>query len=224
VPALLLATACVPPAPHQPAPLNLHSARAATDALKAASARLVTDGFDLASSDASAGVITAVKTDTPERMIGLITCRYHKGSMAATSGESSLRVAISATDASAGGSDLVIHAHVTTSMQKLPGMFKDTPDSEDDCASTGQIEAELATAAGAGAPPPAARAANCELQNTAELDGENMSVDVYAAADSGSRCVPHHCNYRGGALTMRRDAAIAKCAADAKRDGSPAGG
>jgi hypothetical protein len=58
--------------------------------------------------------------------------------------------------------------------------------------------------------PPAIQCTQSGPADSAELNGEDMGVDVLSPNAAGT-CVTHHCGFRYGATRMTRDAAIRKC-------------
>jgi hypothetical protein len=144
---LLAVGACVPPPPEQPAPVTLRSARTKADVVQVATRELTAAGFEIAASDTAAGTLTATRTREKRGNFDYITCKFAENSLAETNLVSTLPVDVAATG-SGSASDVQVRASV---LATYPGL-EDSPlprsESQTDCASTGAIERQIATALG----------------------------------------------------------------------------
>lgn len=141
---VLVLAACAPATPlTAPGPVRYHTSESAAQVLQTVSDALIANGFDIAQSDATTGVIGATMTKSPANLGSAVTCRFPMSSMAATMGRATVRVNVSAHPGATGGSDVLIATRVRTDYSKTIGELKGTPTSETDCVSTGTLEAEL---------------------------------------------------------------------------------
>lgn len=136
--------ACIPPAPAQLGPRSLHSAKASSQAAQAAAQTLVADGFEIVTSDATNGIVTARRLRAAKGNDDFVVCRGAKNSIAATNKETTITVSFIAKPAAA-GSDITISNNVRVAFPGLTGLLASAPN-EEDCASTGVAETHLAAA------------------------------------------------------------------------------
>jgi len=142
------AFACVQPAPIQaPAPVQLQSSRAPATVVTAAAQHLVAQGFDIVTSDATAGLLTARRTQSPQLWASAIRCRFGTNTLAHSRGNATYTVTVTAAPATAGTS-VTVQGRVRMSYQNIPGISAGmtAPDSDTDCGSTGVVEQQLAQA------------------------------------------------------------------------------
>ena len=144
---LLLTAACVPSAPEQPAPVSLRSARSKTDVVQVATRELTAAGFEIAASDTAAGSLTAKRTREKRGNFDYITCKFAENSLAETNLVSTVTVNVTASG-SGSTSDVQVRAAVLATYPGLEGSPLPRSDSQTDCASTGAIERQIATALG----------------------------------------------------------------------------
>jgi len=151
VPAAAILAACVsPPAP--PAPQEFHAALTPQRAVAASGHVLVADGFDIQTSDAAAGIITAKRQRSPHGNDSLIVCKFKPGSIGSNAMTTTLSVSVSARPAS-DGSDVLISGRVHSSYGTTSGRMIGLEDSDADCASNGSEERRIAAALAATASP-----------------------------------------------------------------------
>jgi hypothetical protein len=144
-----LTVACIAPTPMpvQPSPVVLSTARTSIQATQVAAQQLAVDGFDLITSDATGGVITAKRTRAKDGNSGFIACFFKPGSLAASNMESTITITFTATQIETGSSIRIV-SRVHTSYPGLAnaGMLLARAPSDDDCASNGTEDAKLAAA------------------------------------------------------------------------------
>ena len=145
VAAVLFSAACVPAPLEQAAPVALKSSRSKADVIQAATRELTAAGFEIAASDTTAGTLSARRTREKRGNYDYITCKFAENSLAETNLESTLTVTVNASGTGS-ASDVRISSAV---LAKYPGL-EESPlprsESQTDCASTGAIERQLATA------------------------------------------------------------------------------
>ena len=144
---VLIAAACVPSPLAQPEPVSLKSSRSKADVVQVASRELTAAGFEIAASDTAAGTLSARRTREKRGNFDFITCKFAENSLAETNLESVLTVTVSASGTGA-TSDVRIATSVLAKYPNLEGTPLPRSDSQTDCASTGAIERQLATALG----------------------------------------------------------------------------
>jgi hypothetical protein len=139
--ALLLLTACFssPPPMAQLAPKQLTSPLAPVEVVRRATAKLIALGFDIALSDATGGVVQSKLARVGP---GDAVCNLIKGNYYDSIKVVALTVSITAlkTDAS---STVTITSRVVT---EYPGAAVARRPSSEDCASTGALEQQVASA------------------------------------------------------------------------------
>jgi hypothetical protein len=140
----LAVTACMPQARPEPAPRNVTTRTLTTshrpqDVVQIASRELIAAGFDIATIDPQAGVVTARLTRSPDAHGPLVQCTARPGSIVAESGRTTLIVSVRARPAST-GSEVLLSTRAATNYSGAAGMSGGRPDSETDCVSSGEIE------------------------------------------------------------------------------------
>lgn len=138
----LFMAGCIPPKPSPLAPSVVRSARGPAEIVQAAAGLLANDGFEIAVSDATGGVVSAKRIRKTPGNSEFVVCRYAKGSVAESNTETSLNVSVTARPGEAQISSVV---KVTAPGSARDGTGLLSP-SDDDCASTGRIEAKIANA------------------------------------------------------------------------------
>ena len=144
---VLVSAACVPTPLEQPEPVSLKSSRSKAEVVQVASRELTAAGFEIAASDTAAGTLSARRTREKRGNFDFITCKFAENSLAETNLESVLTVTVSASGTGA-TSDVRIATSVLAKYPNLEGTPLPRSDSQTDCASTGAIERQLATALG----------------------------------------------------------------------------
>ena len=143
--AILVLTACVPNPPEQLAPISARSTRSRAEIVQVATRELTGAGFEISATDTTAGTVTAKRTREKRGNFDYITCKFAENSLAETNLVSTLTVTVSAST-SGDASDVQIRGSV---LATYPGL-EDTPlprsESQSDCASTGVIERQIASA------------------------------------------------------------------------------
>jgi hypothetical protein len=148
--ALAGALGCTPPPmPQAPAPVALPTSLTPAQAVQRSAAVLTASGFSIATSDATAGVLTAVHDRDAEKMAPEITCYYPANSVGARGTRLHMTVSVAALPAAA-GSTVNISARVQQTEGPDPASITRTigasSHTDDACASTGEIEKRLAAA------------------------------------------------------------------------------
>ena len=144
---LLAATACVPAPLEQPAPVSFKSTKTRADVVQVASRELTAAGFEIAASDTVAGTLTARRTRDKRGNFDYITCKFAENSLAETNLVSTLTVTVAAMGTGS-TSDVRVHGAVLATYPGLEGTPLPRSESQTDCASTGAIERQIATAVG----------------------------------------------------------------------------
>jgi hypothetical protein len=137
---------CAPQPPlTQPEPATLRTSRSKAEIVQAATRELGSAGFEIATSDTTAGTVTAKRTRERRGNFDYITCKFAEASLAETNLVSTLTVTVTTT--SSGGTNTVGVA--ATVLSTYPGL-EDSPlprsESRTDCVSTGVIEKQITTA------------------------------------------------------------------------------
>ena len=143
--AILATAACVPAPLEQAAPVALKAPKSKAEAIRIASRELTAAGFEIAASDTSAGTLSAKRTREKRGNFDYISCKFAENSLAETNLESTLTVTVSATGAGS-ESDVRITSAVLAKYPGLEGSPLPRSESQSDCASTGAIERQIATA------------------------------------------------------------------------------
>lgn len=141
---LVVFCACVPPKPPALTPTALHSQKSPIAAVQAAAQALAAANFDITSSDANGGIIVASRTRRLTKVDGSVVCRIAVTDDTAFGLLTELQITLIAKQV-VDGSDVSINSKVLSAMtkrEKLGASFA----SEDDCASTGKVEAAVASA------------------------------------------------------------------------------
>jgi len=136
-----LVSACVPPPPAQLAPKTTRTNRPVQEIAQIASQTLAASGFEIVTSDAAGGVVTARRHRATTGNSEFVSCRYKRNSIAESSMETTLTVTVAA-KANAGNSDAIVSSSVRAEFPSLTGALKMAP-SDTDCASTGSVEARI---------------------------------------------------------------------------------
>jgi hypothetical protein len=135
--ALASLAACTPKAVTAPSPVTLTTPRAPAEVVQIVGRELTALGFEITHSDATGGSLTARKAGGRE----YLTCIWPKGSMGAGAARPVLSVFVAARPA-AGGSAVTVRSSTHTTYD-LPRTFQ-LPESDTDCASTGEVEQRTA--------------------------------------------------------------------------------
>jgi photosystem II stability/assembly factor-like uncharacterized protein len=141
------AAACASAPLAQPEPVTLKSARSKADVVQVATRELTSAGFEIAASDTAAGTLTAKRTRDKRGNYDYITCKFAEASLAETNLVSTLTVTVSATGTGA-TSDVQVRGSVLATYPGLEESPMARSESQTDCASTGAIERQIATALG----------------------------------------------------------------------------
>lgn len=144
---IVCASACTQTPPPQAEPVAVRSPRSKADIVQVARRELTAAGFEITAADTTTGSLTAKRTREKRGNFDYITCKFAENSLAETNLVSTLTVTVSPVGTtSAGASDVRVQASV---LATYPGL-EDTPlarsDSQTDCASTGVIEKQVASA------------------------------------------------------------------------------
>jgi hypothetical protein len=142
--AVLVVAACTTRAPVvAPAPVQLMAPLPPAQVVQRAAQRLVTDGFTVATSDATGGSLTATLTRQGEGSWGpYLTCRFADDAIAHTRGRATLTVRVAA--ASTGTASQVV---ITSSASNTVSAGRTlSSQSDTSCTSTGEAERVVADA------------------------------------------------------------------------------
>jgi hypothetical protein len=140
-------TACAVPAPKppQPAPLVIASGVPPAAVVQRAAQALITDGFEIATSDAAGGILVARKTTTLNQSAGFYVCRWGASAPGAASVQTELTISVIA-KAAGQGSDASLTAHTRTAHINYGQNVRSADASVDDCATSGLAESHVAAA------------------------------------------------------------------------------
>ena len=145
--AVIAIVGCAPAALPAPEPVSIKSSRSKADVVRVVTRELSAAGFEVATSDTSAGAVSAKRTRDRRGNFDYITCKFAENSLAETNLVSTLTVTVS----TAGSTDVTTVEIGTAVLSTYPGL-EDSPlprsESRTDCVSTGVIEKQLATAIG----------------------------------------------------------------------------
>lgn len=148
---LIAIVGCSPTPPlTAPAPVSVKSSRSRADIVRVATRELTSVGFEVASSDTTAGTLTATRKRDRRGNSEYITCDFAQNSLAESNLVSTMTVTVSATSPSGGGggggSNVEIGSSVLATYPNLEGTPLPRGESHSDCVSTGVIEKQIATA------------------------------------------------------------------------------
>ena len=136
---------CAPQPLPQPGPTTLRTSRSKAEIVRLATRELTSAGFEIATSDTTAGSVTAKRTRERRGNFDYITCKFAEASLAETNLVSTVTVTVT-TSSSNGTSSVDVGASV---LATYPGL-EDSPlprsESQTDCVSTGVIEKQIAGA------------------------------------------------------------------------------
>lgn len=139
---------CVQPAPVAPAPQSLRAAGAPRAVVQQAAAVLVSDGFEVTTSDAASGILTAKRVRATGGNADYIVCRFAHNSILDTHHRSTMTLSITARPLGTDSSAVIIGGTVLSEYPDLTGMFAKAPN-ETDCASRGAEEQKIVGSLGA---------------------------------------------------------------------------
>lgn len=137
-------TTPAPVLPPTPAPIQLTTARAQREVVPLAARQLLASGYEIATSDASGGILVA-RREKPAKEIGAdVVCSYRGGSLLAASRLVAFTVSVNALP---GDSTMVQITNSVRSFDK-PGQsaMLRLPESTTDCVSSGAVERRIADA------------------------------------------------------------------------------
>lgn len=144
---LIAIVGCSPTPPlTAPEPVSIKSSRSKADVVRVATRELTLVGFEIASSDTSAGTLTATRKRDRRGNFDYITCDFAENSLAESNLVSTMTVIVSATSPSGGGTSVEIASSVLAAYPNLEGTPLPRSESHSDCVSTGAIEKQIATA------------------------------------------------------------------------------
>ena len=144
---LTVVVGCTPAPLTEAQPESLKTARSKADVVAVATRELKAAGFEVATSDTTAGSVTAKRTRERRGNFDYITCKFAENSLAETNLVSTMTVSVSTTAAS-GTNSVEISGSVLATYPHLEGTPLPRSESRTDCVSTGVIEKQVATAIG----------------------------------------------------------------------------
>ena len=146
---LITIVGCSPTPPlTAPEPVSVKSSRSRADVVQVATRELTAAGFEIATSDTTAGTLTATRKRDRRGNYDYITCDFAQNSLAESNLVSTMTVTVSTTSPSGGGSNVQIGSSVLAAYPNLEGTPLPRGDSHSDCVSTGVIEKQIAAALG----------------------------------------------------------------------------
>lgn len=122
-----------------PAPVTARTQRSTAEAIRVAARVFAGQGFDIIQSDATGGLLSVERKDSPKNLRPGVSCRWPLNSMASTMGEATLHISLTFAKADSGAS-VTAASRVRTDYSKTIGPFKSTPASDTDCVTTGVFE------------------------------------------------------------------------------------
>ena len=145
---VLIATVGCSPTPPltAPEPVSVKSARSRADIVRVATRELTSVGFEIATSDTTAGTLTATRKRDLRGNYDYITCDFAENSLAESNLVSTMTVIVSTTSPSGGSTNVQIGSSVLAAYPNLEGTPLPRSESHSDCVSTGVIEKQIATA------------------------------------------------------------------------------
>jgi hypothetical protein len=150
---LIAIVGCSPTPPlTPPEPVSIKSARSRADIVRVATRELTSVGFEIASSDTTAGTLTATRKRDRRGNYDYITCDFAENSLAESNLVSTMTVTVSTSSPSAGGggggggTNVEIGSSVLARYPNLEGTPLPRSESHSDCVSTGVIEKQIAAA------------------------------------------------------------------------------
>ena len=145
---VLIATVGCSPTPPltAPEPVSVKSARSRADIVRVATRELTSVGFEIATSDTTAGTLTATRKRDRRGNYDYITCDFAENSLAESNLVSTMTVIVSTTSPSGGSTNVQIGSSVLAAYPNLEGTPLPRSESHSDCVSTGVIEKQIATA------------------------------------------------------------------------------
>ena len=149
--ALIAIVGCSPTPPlTAPEPVSIKSSRSKADVVRVATRELTLVGFEIATSDTTAGTLTATRKRDRRGNYDYITCNFAENSLAESNLVSTMTVIVSTTSPSGGGggggTNVEIGSSVLATYPNLEGTPLPRSESHSDCVSTGVIEKQIATA------------------------------------------------------------------------------
>jgi hypothetical protein len=147
--ALIAIVGCSPTPPlTAPEPVSIKSSRSKADIVQVATRELTSVGFEIATSDTTAGTLTATRKRDRRGNSEYITCDFAQNSLAESNLVSTMTVIVSTTSPSggSGATNVQIGSSVLAAYPNLEGTPLPRSESHSDCVSTGAIEKQIATA------------------------------------------------------------------------------
>ena len=145
--ALVAIVGCAPTPPLKaPEPVSIRSSRSKADVVRVATRELTSAGFEIATSDTTAGTLTATRKRDRRGNSEYITCDFAQNSLAESNLVSTMTVTVSTTSSGGAGNNVEIGASVLATYPSLEGSPLPRSESHSDCVSTGTIEKQIATA------------------------------------------------------------------------------
>lgn len=135
---------CLSP-PTSLGPTRLTSSRPPSEVIATATRVLESAGFQVSTSDVTAGSVVATRIRSPEQQGGDLACTFGRGSREATGGTATMTLRVTAQSAGH-GSQIVMTAHVRTAFPQLASNDSPSRSNDTDCVSTGAIEKRIADA------------------------------------------------------------------------------
>jgi len=114
--------------------------------VRVATRELTSAGFEIATSDTTAGTLTATRKRDRRGNYDFITCDFAQNSLAESNLVSTMTVTVSTTSSGGAGNNVEIGASVLATYPSLEGSPLPRSESHSDCVSTGMIEKQIATA------------------------------------------------------------------------------
>jgi hypothetical protein len=144
---LIAIVGCSPTPPlTAPEPVSVKSSRPKADIVRVATRELTLVGFEIATSDTTAGTLTATRKRDRRGNYDYITCDFAENSLAESNLVSTMTITVSTTSPSGGTTNVEIGSSVLAAYPNLEGTPLPRSESHSDCVSTGVIEKQIATA------------------------------------------------------------------------------
>jgi hypothetical protein len=136
---------CTPTPPlTAPEPVSIKSSRRRADVVQVATRELTSAGFEIATSDTTAGTLTATRKRDRRGNYDYITCDFAENSLAESNLVSTMTVIVSTSPGGNASNNVQIGASVLAAYPSLQGTPLPRSESHTDCVSTGVIEKQIA--------------------------------------------------------------------------------
>jgi hypothetical protein len=136
------------PKPVQPEPKTVTVPIAPAAVIQSAAQSLVADGFEIATSDATAGLLVAKRRATLDKAKGYVTCRWGADAPGAAGVDTQVQVTVAAR-AAASSSTVTITSKAKSASIPLHQTVNSPDASEENCATSGAAENHVLKAIGA---------------------------------------------------------------------------